>query len=80
MASNTPLAAKPAPKSTPLKKPSLSIHHSEEEWEAVRPVIERLYTRERRKLRYVMEIMEEKHNFKATYDIPGHRFGIDELT
>ncbi|SPJ71848.1 uncharacterized protein FTOL_01576 [Fusarium torulosum] len=75
MASNTPLAAKPAPKSTPpLKKPSLSIHHSEEEWEAVRPIIERLYARERRRLRYVMEIMEEKHNFKATIQMYKKRF------
>lgn len=69
MASHAPLASKSALNTRPPpKKPTLSIRHSEEEWEVVRPVIERLYVRERRKLRYVMEIMKEKHNFKATYD------------
>ncbi|WZH43951.1 Clr5 domain-containing protein [Fusarium acuminatum] len=75
MASHAPLAAKPASNTKPPpKKSSLSIHHSEAEWEVVRPVIERLYTQERRKLRCVMEIMEEKHNFKATIQMYKKRF------
>ncbi|KIL96649.1 hypothetical protein FAVG1_01393 [Fusarium avenaceum] len=75
MGSHAPLAAKSALNTRPPpNKPTLSIRHSEEEWEVVRPVIERLYTRERRKLRYVMETMEEKHNFKATIQMYKKRF------
>ena len=39
--------------------------HTEAEWAAVYPHIERLYLREGRKLRHVRAIMEEKHQFKA---------------
>lgn len=68
MTSHAPLAAKSALNTKPPpNEPTLSIHHSEEEWEVVRPIIECLYVWERCKLRYVMEIMEQKHNFKATY-------------
>lgn len=37
-----------------------------EEWEESYSEIERLYIRERRKLRHVMQYMEEVHGFKAT--------------
>lgn len=37
-----------------------------EDWEAAYSEIERLYFRERRKLRHVMEYMEQVHSFKAT--------------
>lgn len=40
--------------------------HSDSEWVALYPEIERLYVRERRKLRYVMQYMESEHGFKAT--------------
>lgn len=33
----------------------------------MRPEIEQLYVQERRKLRYVMQHMERKYGFKATY-------------
>mgnify|MGYP004716886111 CR=1 FL=1 len=63
------LAVRPATRvTTSHKATNLPVHHSDNEWEAVYPIIERLYVRERRKLRHVMEIMEEKHNFKATCD------------
>ncbi|KAF5702523.1 hypothetical protein FMUND_13436 [Fusarium mundagurra] len=63
----TLLAAKPSsdPPSLP-NKPIISLHHGEAEWTAVYPIIERLYMKDRRKLRHIMQIMEEKHNFKAS--------------
>jgi len=36
------------------------------EWAAMYPDIERLYVRERRKLRHVVQVMQQKHGFKAT--------------
>lgn len=42
------------------------MHHGETEWTAVYPIIERLYMKDRRKLRHIMQIMEEKYNFKAS--------------
>jgi hypothetical protein len=42
------------------------LTHSDLEWAALFPEIERLYIRERRKLRYVMQLMESEHGFKAT--------------
>jgi hypothetical protein len=39
--------------------------HTEAEWAAVYPHLERLYLREGRKLRHVRALMEEKHQFKA---------------
>lgn len=39
--------------------------HTDAEWAAVYPHIERLYLREGRKLRRVRAIMEEQHRFKA---------------
>ena len=36
------------------------------EWAAMYPEIERLYVLERRKLRHVVQVMKQKHGFKAT--------------
>jgi hypothetical protein len=47
-------------------KPKPALVHSDVEWAALYPEIERLYVRERRKLRYVMRYMESEHGFKAT--------------
>jgi len=47
-------------------KPQVVMTHSDVEWAALYPDIERLYVRERRKLRYVMQYMESEHSFKAT--------------
>jgi hypothetical protein len=63
----TLLAAKPpSDPPSPPKKPTISLHHGEAEWTAIYPIIERLYMKDRRKLRHIMQIMEEKHNFKAS--------------
>ncbi|KAH8655804.1 Clr5 domain-containing protein [Xylariales sp. PMI_506] len=45
--------------------PMLKIH-TEEEWEAVRPIIERLYLRELRPLCTVMRTLEANYQFKAS--------------
>jgi hypothetical protein len=61
------LARKPDDgRETATTKPCLSKQHSEPEWAAAYPHIQRLYVQKRRKLRYVMEYMEEKYNFQAT--------------
>ena len=39
--------------------------YTEEEWDAVRPIIEHLYIRKLRSLASVMQTMETKHQFKA---------------
>ena len=48
----------------------LSLTHSDAEWTAAYSEIERLYVRERRKLRHVMQSMEREHNFSATHVRP----------
>ncbi|KAK4948599.1 hypothetical protein LTR10_012603 [Elasticomyces elasticus] len=48
--------------------------HSDSEWAALYSEIERLYIRERRKLRYVMEYMERKYDFEATKQMYKKRF------
>ncbi len=48
----------------------LEIQHGDKEWRAVYPHLERMYVRERRKLRYVMAKMEDTYGFKATYETP----------
>jgi hypothetical protein len=45
-----------------------SIVPSPESWTSLRPEIERLYLRERRRLRHVRQYMEEMYGFRATYD------------
>jgi hypothetical protein len=54
------LGASIAPKPKPVQM------HSELEWAALYPEMERLYVRERRKLRYVMQCMASEHDFNAT--------------
>lgn len=49
---------------TPGPQPALM--YNELEWAAMYPEIERLYVRERRKLRYVIQYLEREHRFKAT--------------
>lgn len=49
-----------------VPKPELLSSHTESEWKAAYSEIERLYVRERRKLRYVMQYMEQGYGFKAT--------------
>lgn len=44
----------------------LAERHTAAEWTAMYPHIRRMYVQERRKLRYLMQHMEEKHGFKAT--------------
>ncbi|KAF4977924.1 hypothetical protein FZEAL_5629 [Fusarium zealandicum] len=56
------------------RKPGLPVHHSDKEWAAVYPHIERMYVRERRKLKYVMVMMEEEYSFKATLQMYKKRF------
>jgi hypothetical protein len=52
--------------SAPVPAPScVAKQHTEAEWAAVYPHIERLYMREGRKLRHVRALMEEKYGFKA---------------
>ncbi|KAF5006205.1 hypothetical protein FDECE_7364 [Fusarium decemcellulare] len=70
------LAPRPEMKAPPLtkRKPNLPIHHSDQEWTAAYPHIERMYVKERRKLRYVMETMEQEYNFKATLQMYKKRF------
>jgi hypothetical protein len=68
MVSKTPLLAAKPPSDPPSLqyKSILSMQHGETEWKAVYPILERLYMKDRRKLRHIMQIMEEKHNFKAS--------------
>ncbi|KAH8681993.1 Clr5 domain-containing protein [Xylariales sp. PMI_506] len=50
--------------------------HSEEEWQAMRPIIERLYLRECRPLSSIMRMVEISHQFKATVPMYKRRFRI----
>ncbi|EWZ90569.1 hypothetical protein FOWG_08176 [Fusarium oxysporum f. sp. lycopersici MN25] len=75
MSKTTLLAAKaPSNPPSPQNKPIISMHHGETEWTAVYPIIERLYMKDRRKLRHIMQIMEEKYNFKASVQMYKRRF------
>lgn len=68
LVADTATATTTATDNMPLLQPErqLSRTHSEAEWTAAYPEIERLYVRERRKLRHVMQHMEREHNFSAT--------------
>ncbi len=46
--------------------PAPQLLPTHDEWAAMYYEIERLYVRERRKLRYIMQYMEREHGFKAT--------------
>lgn len=62
------LAPRPGGESATLVRPRPQpvLMHSDQEWAAMYPDIERLYVRERRKLRYIIQFMEKEHRFKAT--------------
>ncbi|KAI0390588.1 Clr5 domain-containing protein [Xylariaceae sp. FL0594] len=52
--------------------------HTQEEWDAIRPVIRKLYMIEDRSLKFVMQILEDDYNFYATvrmYKIRFRRWG-----
>ncbi|KAF3804974.1 hypothetical protein GCG54_00005719 [Colletotrichum gloeosporioides] len=53
---------------------ALPIQHDEKEWTAVYPIIERMYVRERRSLKYLMREMEKDYNFRATVQMYKKRF------
>ncbi|KAI1625894.1 hypothetical protein EDD37DRAFT_320814 [Exophiala viscosa] len=55
------------------RSPPVSTH-SDSEWTALYSEIERLYIRQRRKLRYVMQYMEREHDFQATKQMYKKRF------
>lgn len=54
------------PSSSMIRRTQPVKIHSEAEWAALHAEIERLYIGERRKLRYIMELMEKKHGFRAS--------------
>ena len=60
------LAPHPTGGSVGTPRKTSTGQRTEEEWAVVYPHIERMYVRERRKLRYVMNKMEEHYNFHAT--------------
>ncbi|KAF2790138.1 hypothetical protein K505DRAFT_377733 [Melanomma pulvis-pyrius CBS 109.77] len=62
------------PVASTASKPHLVLTHSDSEWAAFYPEIERLYVRERRKLRYVIKYMESERGFKATEQMYKKRF------
>lgn len=43
--------------------------HTEAEWDDIRPIITELYLTERKPLKEVMRILQEDHEFRATYFI-----------
>ncbi|RVX68497.1 hypothetical protein B0A52_07921 [Exophiala mesophila] len=54
--------------------PAPQVLPTRDEWASFYPELERLYVRERRKLRYVMMYMERKHGFKASSQMFKIRF------
>ncbi|KAH6654293.1 Clr5 domain-containing protein [Truncatella angustata] len=50
----------------PQKSGSALLHHEEDEWEAMRSLIQQIYIREDRTLRELMLEMDRGHGFKAT--------------
>ncbi|KAK2772877.1 hypothetical protein CKAH01_13781 [Colletotrichum kahawae] len=77
-AGQRPLLPRLPPSGTPMCPASacvtLPAQHEEREWAEVYPIIERMYVRERRSLKYLMRTMEEDHNFKATVQMYKKRF------
>lgn len=59
-----PLAPRIVFKQSPYV-PAPQVLPTQDEWESFHPELQRLYVRERRKLRYVMLYMERKYGFKA---------------
>lgn len=72
MSTTTAPFSAPAPLLGPERHVSLT--HSDAEWTAAYPEIERLYVHERRKLRHVMQYMEQEHNYSATVQMYKKRF------
>ncbi|CAK7212613.1 hypothetical protein SCUCBS95973_001523 [Sporothrix curviconia] len=70
----TAAAFSPSSPFSPVASPADCLTHSDAEWTAAYPEIERLYVRERRKLRHVMQYMESRHRFKATVQMYKKRF------
>ncbi|KAK9364495.1 hypothetical protein V1509DRAFT_50041 [Lipomyces kononenkoae] len=72
------LASKPTDshrtRETTSATPAQHKAHSELEWAAMYPHIQRLYVYERRKLRYVIAHIKEKYNFYATPQMYKKRF------
>ncbi|KAK5460831.1 hypothetical protein LTS15_002894 [Exophiala xenobiotica] len=54
--------------------PAPQLVPTQSQWAAMYSEIERLYVRERRKLRYIMQYMEMEHGFKATEQMYKKRF------
>ncbi|KAF5494390.1 hypothetical protein CGCS363_v010120 [Colletotrichum siamense] len=77
-AGQRPLLPRMPKSDTPMRPASacaaLPIQHDEREWTVVYPMIERMYVRERRSLKYLMRAMEEDYNFKATVQMYKKRF------
>ncbi|CAM1505163.1 Fc.00g108000.m01.CDS01 [Cosmosporella sp. VM-42] len=70
-----PLAPRPSvPQKSSVPRECLIKQHSDAEWEVAYPHIERMYMRERRKLRHVMKKMEEEYAFEASVQMYKKRF------
>ncbi|KAH8674200.1 hypothetical protein BX600DRAFT_457190 [Xylariales sp. PMI_506] len=69
-----PVASSPVAASAGSPGTETVMHTGEEDWAAAYPHIERMYMRERRKLRYVMKRMEEQYNFRASIQMYKKRF------
>jgi hypothetical protein len=62
-----PLAPRPPREALgATRRQYLNLQHSEDEWTAMYPHLERKYVRERKRLRHVISEMQEIHGFKAT--------------
>ena len=59
------LVARPRMRVVPTE-PELQRMPTQEDWANNHAEIERLYVRDRRKLRFIMRHMEREHGFKAT--------------
>lgn len=60
------LAPRPAGEAVVIAEKQSSKEHTEEEWEARKGIIQRIYIQESRKLVDMMNIMESRHRFAAT--------------
>lgn len=61
-----PTSSNNAARAAASQRPAVAEYHTAAEWAAMYPYIQTMYVQERRKLRYVMRHMEEKHGFRAT--------------
>ena len=44
-----------------------SVVHTPEQWKAVKPIVQELYLKQDLALNQVMMLMEEQHDFRATW-------------